>query len=81
MQLQLSNEEQKVFESLARTRDGDVLVEFIERLIRHVESVRTQTTLSTDARIEVSNLLEKNFVDRFKLMRKQYDQPNLSEHE
>lgn len=69
MQLQLNKEEKQMFENLTRSADGLVLREFIEKIIRQIESVRTQTTLSNEARIEIGNWLEQNFIDRFKVIK------------
>jgi len=81
MQLQLSKEEQQMFENLSRNHDGFLLKAFIERLIQHIESIRTKTTLSNEARVEAANILETNFIERFKTLGKTYEKPDLSEHQ
>ena len=69
------------FDALAKSSIGSKLQKYLERLIRHVESVRTNIQLSTEARIEVGNLLEENIVNRLKVLRGEIDAPKDNEYE
>lgn len=64
MQLPLNKEEEDMFNLLAGSNTGYTLAGFVDRMIKNIESVRTQTSLSLDARIEVANYLQENFLDR-----------------
>lgn len=81
MRIQLDKKETDLFEALGRSHDGLVLQGFIEKLIRTVESVRTKTDLSNDARIEISDLLEENFINRLKVIRGEIEAPQNNEYE
>ena len=70
-----------MFEDLAKSAIGNRLQSYIERIIRQVESVRTKTDLSVEARVEVGNLLEENFINRLKLSRGEIDAPSNTEYE
>lgn len=81
MQIQLSNEEKDLFETISKSSTGTILQGYIEKIIRTVESVRTNTTLSNEARIEVANLLEELLVNKIKMNRGELQKPLNNEFE
>lgn len=81
MQLPPHKDDKELFEDLAKSAVGLRLQQYLERLIRCVESVRTETNLSIEARREVGNVLEQHLVDRLKVSRGEVDAPDSDEYE
>lgn len=81
MQIQLSREERELFETISNSSTGQILQGYVEKIIRTVESVRTNTTLSNEARIEVANVLEEHLVNRLKMGRGELEKPLAGEYE
>lgn len=81
MQIQLSNEEQEMFRAISPTSTGTILQGYVQKLINKIESVRTETDLTNEARIAVANILEQHLINKIKMNRGEFDKPLVGEYE
>ncbi len=80
MLLQPNKKESNMFNTLSKSEVGATLEAFILRLIREVESVRTKIDLNDKERCAVADVLEGNFINRFKTLRGEVESPDPDEH-
>ena len=81
MQIQLSNEEQEMFRAISQSATGTILEGYIQKLINKIESVRTETALSNEARIATANILEQHIINKIKMNRGELEKPLVGEYE